>query len=28
LIRGGTVLFAYYPDPDLLRRGIPRFASR
>ena len=23
LIRGGTVLFAYYPDPELLRRSSP-----
>jgi hypothetical protein len=28
LIRGGTVLFAYYPDPDLLRRSTGPFASR
>jgi len=27
LIRGGTVLFAYYPDPDLLRRSEPRSRS-
>jgi L,D-transpeptidase-like protein len=28
LIRGGTVLYAYYPDPDLLRRTAPLSASR
>jgi hypothetical protein len=27
LIRGGTVLFAYYPDPALLRRSAPQSAS-
>ena len=28
LIRGGTVLFAYYPDPALLRRSAPQSASQ
>jgi hypothetical protein len=28
LIRGGTVLFAYYPDPGLLRRSDALSLSR
>jgi hypothetical protein len=28
LIRGGTVLYAYYPDPELLRRSDPLSLSR